>query len=289
MNTWYHVACVYDSVTTAQQVWLDGSLDGSRLASAYNGLWGITTIGATFQSGNASTFNGYIDNVRFEARAKNSTEILNDATLHVYYSFDSGSLIDNGPNGINGTAYGNLLSTTGRVNQALQFNTGPYVYYSYTPFYFLGISGHPFSIALWAKPTGSYAQQTLVFVERPSTWCAHVLVMTSSGQLVASNWKGTNVATNGSILPLNTWTHIGYTYSIVNGIRLYLNGSQYSTTGAFRFLGSGFPMRITLGGNIGQISACSPGYGGVFTGAIDEFYLYRRELTAAQVWALANP
>ncbi|CAF3686179.1 unnamed protein product [Rotaria sordida] len=222
------------TITMTQQVWLNGNLDGSRSASAYDGLWGITTIGVTFQSNNPPVFNGYIDNVRFEARAKNSTEILNDATLHVYYSFDGGSRTDNGPNGINGTAYGNLSSTTGRVNQALQFNSGPYIYYSYTPFYFLGISGHPLTIALWAKPTGSYAQQTLVFVEVPSGWCIHYLVMQSTGQLVANGWNGVIVATNGPILPLNTWTHIGYTYSTTNGIRL-------------------------------------------------------RELTAAQVWTLANP
>ncbi|CAF3480091.1 unnamed protein product [Rotaria sp. Silwood1] len=230
-----------------QQVWLDGNLDGSHSASAYNGLWGNTTIGATFHSGTAVAFNGYIDNVRFEARAKNSTEILNDATLHVYYSFDSGSLTDNGPNGINGTASGNLSTTTGRVNQALQFNAGPYIHYSYTPFYFLGISGHPFSIALWAEPTGSYLQETLVFVEQPFSWCVHVLVMTSSGHLVANYWNGSNVATNGPILLLNTWTHISYTYSTTNGIRLYINGTQYSTTGSFTFSGSGVPMRIVLG------------------------------------------
>ncbi|CAF2828970.1 unnamed protein product [Rotaria sp. Silwood2] len=289
MNTWYHVACVYDSATMTQQVWLNGNLDGSRLASAYDGQWGITTIGATFHSGSAVAFNGYIDNVRFEARAKNLTEILNDATLYVYYSFDDGSPTDNGPNGINGTASGNLSSTTGRVNQALQFNSGPYIYYSYTPFYFLGISGYPFSIALWAKPTGSYAAQTLVFIEKPSGWCVHCLVMTSSGQLVANNWNGSNVATNGPIISLNTWIHIGYTYSTTNGIRLYINGTQYSTTGSFTFSGSGVPMRIILGGNGGRIFSCSPSYGGAFTGALDEFFLYRRELTAGQVWALANP
>ncbi|CAF4326016.1 unnamed protein product, partial [Rotaria sordida] len=43
--------------------------------------------------------------------------------------------------------------------------------------------------------------------------------MQSTGQLVANGWNGGIVATNGPILPLNTWTHIGYTYSTTNGIR----------------------------------------------------------------------
>ncbi|CAF5204169.1 unnamed protein product, partial [Rotaria magnacalcarata] len=169
MSTWYHVACTYDATTMSQQVWIDGYLDGSRSANPYQGLWGNTTIGATFQSGSASSFNGYIDNVRFQASAKNSSEILNDATLHAYYSFDGGSLIDNGPNGINGTSYGNLSSTTGRVNEAMQFSSGPYMSYSYNPYYFLGISKRAFTMALWAKPTKNNTAETLIFVGSLST------------------------------------------------------------------------------------------------------------------------
>ncbi|CAM4938096.1 unnamed protein product [Rotaria socialis] len=45
---------------------------------------------------------------------------------------------------------------------------------------------------------------------------------------------------------------------------------------------------VQRGGDSGGTS-CSPGYGGAFTGALDEFYLYNRELTAAQIYALANP
>ncbi|CAF4061513.1 unnamed protein product, partial [Rotaria magnacalcarata] len=43
MNAWSHVACVYDSTTQIQQVWLNGVLDGSRSASPYQGLYGATT------------------------------------------------------------------------------------------------------------------------------------------------------------------------------------------------------------------------------------------------------
>ncbi|CAF3791703.1 unnamed protein product [Rotaria sp. Silwood1] len=217
-NQWNHVACTYDSSTMTQKVWLDGNLDGSHSSSDYSGLSGITTIGATFELGSAATFNGYIDNVRYESRAKNSTEIQNDATLQVYYSFDSSSLIDGGSNGINGTAYsGSLSTTTGRVNQAIQFNSGPYISYSYRPFYFLGVSGQSYTMALWAKPTGSYRSQTLVFVGIGGSWCVHFLVTMSSGQLNAVSWMGSsNEVVNGPILTLNTWTHIGYTYSSTN-------------------------------------------------------------------------
>ncbi|CAF2938022.1 unnamed protein product [Rotaria sp. Silwood2] len=117
MNVWTDVACVYDSATFTQQVWLNGVLDGSRSASADQGTSGAISIGLWSHE----YFNGYINEVRFKARAKTATELLNDATLFVYYSFDDGSLIDDSFNGIKGTVSGNITMTAGRVNQAIQF------------------------------------------------------------------------------------------------------------------------------------------------------------------------
>jgi hypothetical protein len=54
----------------------------------------ITPPGSNF-------FNAYFNPTQFSFRVKNATEILNDATMVVYYSLDSGSLYDNGPNRIN--------------------------------------------------------------------------------------------------------------------------------------------------------------------------------------------
>ncbi|CAM4952174.1 unnamed protein product [Rotaria socialis] len=270
MNAWSHVACVYDSTARIQQVWLNGVLDASRSASPYQG------------------FNGYIDQVRFESRAKNATELLNDATLYVYYSFDGGSLVDNGINGINGTASGSVVSTTGRLNGAVQFSSSSYIYYTYPPFYFLGISNQSFSISLWANPTGSYAASTLVYVLQNLGWCVHFIVMDSAGTLSAHLWNGHDITATGSIIPLNSWTHIGYTYSYSNGLRLYINGNLYSFTGSFIFTASGVPMHMILGSDGGGTN-CAPGYGGPFTGALDEFYLHTREITASEVQKLANP
>lgn len=78
----------------------------------------------------------------------------------------------------------------------------------------------------------------------------------------------------------NSWTHVGYTYSSTNGIRLYINGTYFSTSGAFSSSASGNPMYMAIGSNFGS-NTCSPGYGGYFNGVADEFYLYSRELTCA--------
>ncbi|CAF1053260.1 unnamed protein product [Rotaria sp. Silwood1] len=112
--------------------------------------------------------------------------------------------------------------------------------------------------------------------------------MDSTGYLSAHLWNGGDVTSNGPILPLNSWTHIGYTYSSSNGIQLYVNGALYSTTSSFSFSASGVPMYMILGSDGGR-TGCSPGFGGSFTGAFDEFYVHSCELTASQVNSLANP
>lgn len=55
-------------------------------------------------------------------RSKSSSEILADATLTAYFSFDGGSYADSGPNNVNGTGSG-LNSVTGKSNQAISFTT----------------------------------------------------------------------------------------------------------------------------------------------------------------------
>jgi hypothetical protein len=288
MNTWYHVACVYNLANLTQQIWVNGVLDASQSSVAFQGSSGNTTIGVTYVTPpGVNFFNGGMDQMQFVWRAKNSSELLNDATLVAYYSFDNGSLYDSGPNGFNGTVSGSPTSVTGAVNQALQFNAGAYFAVNYPAFYFLGIVNYPFSISLWIKPTNAYAASTILFVWAPSGNCIGFLTLTSNGSVSANLWNGTGKSALGPVA-LNSWTHVGYTYSSSNGIRLYINGTQYSTTGGFTYAASGPYMRLALASYVGM-TGCWPGYWGAFTGALDEFYLYSRELTASQILALANP
>jgi hypothetical protein len=288
MNTWYHVACVYNLATLTQQVYVNGVLDASQSSAPFQGSSGNTTIGVTYVTPpGVNFFNGVMDQMQFVWTAKNSSELLNDATLVAYYSFDNGSLYDSGPNGFNGTVSGSPTSVTGAVNQALQFTAGAYFAVSYPAFYFLGITGYPFSISLWINPTNASATSTIIFVWIPGGACINFLTMTSNGSVSANLWNGAGKNALGPVLPLNSWTHIGYTYSTTNGIRLYINGTQYSTTGGFTYAPSGPFMRLALASYVG-ITGCWPNYWGLFTGALDEFYLYSRELTASQILALAN-
>ena len=65
------------------------------------------TIGAISMPGAAtpiSYWTGYIDQLSYVSRAKTQIEVLIDATLVAYYSFDNGSYNDLGPNKINGVS-----------------------------------------------------------------------------------------------------------------------------------------------------------------------------------------
>ena len=109
VNQWYHFAFVYDYAALTQYIYLNGYLDCQHNTSGpYLGNSGSITIGANnnsyFRGTPSPYWTGYIDQVSYVSRAKTSDEILTDATLVAYYSFDSGSFYDLGPNKINGVS-----------------------------------------------------------------------------------------------------------------------------------------------------------------------------------------
>ena len=64
----------------------------------------------------------YIDEVYLTMRAKNASEILDDATLVCWHSFDNASYYDSGPLRLNGIAE-NISFVSGRRNQAINFTS----------------------------------------------------------------------------------------------------------------------------------------------------------------------
>ncbi|CAF1087335.1 unnamed protein product [Adineta steineri] len=65
--------------------------------------------------------NCLIDQVSLTMAAKSAGDILNDATLASWHSFDSGTTYDSGPNKLHGTAI-NVTLVPGKVGQGLNFN-----------------------------------------------------------------------------------------------------------------------------------------------------------------------
>jgi len=243
----------------------------------------------------AGFFNGYIDQLAILFNtAKTATEILADATLVAYYTMDclSFSSLDSGPNQINSAAVG-LASSGGRVGQSYLFNSNS-SYFQTTGLVLLGQSYSPYSFAMWLRPTTSITNGgTILHVSSNTTgsgWCVPYIGLSSTGQIVLNAYNGTIITVIGPVLTLYQWVHIVETYSSTNGLRLYVNGVLSGQSSAFTYASFGAPMVATLGQSLtGNTCAHHGIVPGPYTGQIDEFYIYSRELSQADITALANP
>jgi hypothetical protein len=108
ISEWHHFGFVYDDIAHTQYIYLNGDLVGIHNSlGPFLGNSGAIIIGALNDSGGATPvfyWTGYIDQVSYISMAKSAAEILIDATLVAYYSFDNGSFYDSGPNKINGVS-----------------------------------------------------------------------------------------------------------------------------------------------------------------------------------------
>ena len=227
-------------------------------------------------------------------RAKSACEILDDASLVAYYSFDSGSVEDRGPNYLIGTATSNVTVVVGHLNEALAFGS-PNAYFIADNFVELGKGNKAFSFSMWIKPTSDAGGGTVLHVANGPNfsgggWCLPFIGFDSDDRIILQIYYGDPVFLIGPKLPLNEWTHVVQTYSMEKGISLYVNGTFVRATGSTGYAASGTTNYILLGYYGSQGSGCEVGaiVPGVFHGAIDEFRAYSRELTPSDVCVLAN-
>jgi hypothetical protein len=121
-------------------------LDDTKTSSdPYQGQNGSIIIGTSNISLN--TYHGLIDDFKYTAMAKLAADILNDAALIAYFSFDSSPLIDDmGPNKLSGFMQNDAL-INGKVGQALSLSRTSSVFEAYA-FYQLSLSNGDFSFVL---------------------------------------------------------------------------------------------------------------------------------------------
>ena len=137
-----------------------------------------------------------------------------------------------------------------------------------------------FTIAAWIFPTGS-SSDPLIFHKNH----AYEVARENDGRIsfawenTSPGWAWTTVGAVGSA-PLNTWTHVAFTYE--NGTtKTYINGALVHTQS-----GSGTVAASTdalhIGGR-GFVASAS------FNGCIDEPVLFNRALTATELSSLGGP
>ena len=116
--------------------------------------------------------------------------------------------------------------------------------------------------------------------------------LTSTGIMIANvvdSLNNTISANSSFVMPLNIWTHIVQTFSTTNGNRLYINGTL--VTSATASTGRPIGPYVFLGASPTNTSSCKAGSitMGQFYGSIDEFRVFRSELTTIDICRLANP
>ncbi|CAF2659490.1 unnamed protein product [Rotaria sp. Silwood2] len=291
-NLWYYVTFVYNYNTKQQILYVNGIQDTIKSdASVYQGTNGTIDVGSTLVLSIRNYFNGYIDNVQITTRAKSSDEILTAATLAGYFSFDVPSPYnDYGPNGVNGTQ-NNTVIVSGRVNQAIRFTGSLSYFYAYGFFQAAyGVyASKSFSVSLWINPTALTASTIVQFSYNLTTFRCHNLIgifsnYGTTGQIIVQGMYWPIIV--GPYITTNTWTHISVTYSFTNGLSLYVNGVYIGHTGSFTFSNSGYITYLQLGFMYTCSSASISNTG--YQGLVDEVYVHSRELTQADVTALAN-
>ncbi|CAF3767224.1 unnamed protein product [Rotaria sp. Silwood1] len=310
-NQWIHVTVVYDAVLFQQQIYVDGQIDAISygMINSYQGDLSsstTTTIGRSSSYARGTTyFQGRIDHFTISAGvARSACQIYNDASLVVYYPFDTtGAYNDHSVNLCNGLASGTTIVSSGRINEAISFTSSTSYFQSqcFSPF---RNNNRLFSFSLWINPTSTTGGGTIVHLSSNSygnSTCYDPLVFTSTGALVCQ-WmtSGPTVSgVQGPLIPANTWTHVAVVYGFTNGVRLFINGqfSTSSTSGSLSLVDPNTNIwYITLGNKspLGSSASvnCQSGSitisSGSFLGSIDEFRLYNRELNNQEICVLAN-
>ncbi|CAF1457387.1 unnamed protein product, partial [Rotaria sordida] len=262
-------------------------------AQPYQGQNGSINIGSAQAYSTTYYYLSYIDNVALTTRAKSSVEILRDASLMAYYSFDlPNPTVDNGPNGLDGTS-NNIVTASGRVNEAMRFLGSSSSYFRAYGFYQIscGVVGlKPFSMAMWINPSSisNIAIIQMFYSTISSGSCDNLLGISSTnlltGQLIV--YSVSSLRLTGPFVTQNTWTHISLTYSSGNGYTLYVNGVLFGSTGIVSYWTSGTFANLC----ISYSTSCSTSsVNGYYQGYIDELYIYNRELSQTDITSLANP
>ncbi|CAF1074575.1 unnamed protein product [Rotaria sp. Silwood1] len=258
---------------------------------------GAFTIGGARIGGSATLdvyYTGYIDHLTISNQTKSSCEIYLDAILACYLTFDSAvSLVDSGPNFLNVTNNGGTI-VSGRVNQALQFSSS-LSYFTVSGISALKSQYTVFTISMWVYPTNIINGATLIHASTLANGLGTCLTMwglTPSRAVSVNVMNSSNVAiaaTSSVALPLNVWTHILQTSSPTNGNRLYINGVLVASVSVSS--GTAVGPYVFIGASPTGTNSCPAGsiVPGQFYGAVDEYRVFGRELTTAEICRLANP
>ena len=307
LNRWYHVAVTSDGVVTTT-FYLNGVADGGISGSLIT--YSANTMGS---DPSLEALSGKIDDVRVYNRTLSASEVLAlyksgavqvgnsykspgtlSTGLTAHYTFDGKDMVNKVENVAGAARKGTLVgftSTTtvpGKVGQALTFN-GTSNYVSST-----GVAGFMSSatgtISVWLRPTGNAINRTSaqMYSGQHAVSCSCVFGsfgisranLTDLGQ--DKIWAWTYASSVGYVVGVpyvvGEWIHVTWVHA--NGILSAYKNGDFVGSVAYGNLAN-FSGNLYVGGGWSG----SPGW---WSGDIDEFRTYNRDLSAAEIKQLYN-
>jgi hypothetical protein len=203
-----------------------------------------------------------------------------DPDLAVYWPLDEGAgtvANDLTGNGHNGTiSAGPAWVTPGKIGSgALQFTGSGDVRGSH-----VALDSRSFTIAMWVNPTLPSGSQ-IVFSTQSSSATALNLHLRLGGPGASDapvngirfGFYNIDLDSPANVLTANTWQHLTFRYDFTAQQKtLFLNGTQIAQNTSTAFLAT-----------TGDIILGSWAGGNAFTGMVDDFQIYQRALTPAEV------
>ncbi len=275
-GVWYHVVVTHDGVT--DKLYINGALEATQA----NTTTLNTSIADVFfgKQYNASPrYNGVMDEVRIYNRSLASTEVTqlyNHAPKPVaYYDFEEGSgntAHDKSGNNNHGALVNNPIRSSGKLGQAVAYNSSNYTQASSTPS--LSVSGS-ISVSAWVYRSEDPAGQRRIISKEGNVapYGDGYSLYIHGGSLSAKVGDGANCFHNtGSAIPLNTWTHVAM---VANGSTLtsYKNGVQVGQRSCGSLTTNAYDLHL----------ASNPFGSERLIGSIDEVKIYNYPRTPAQI------
>lgn len=221
--------------------------------------------------------------------SETATESSSPPLVHYEFANNLYNQSGNHFNGNSDTAVDFVPDRFSRINQAIRFN-GP-AHNSYFKMPALGSKQvrDTFSVSFWFTITatsnnnlfykgdiaeGTESGQSILISN------GKLRIILGDGQLVTKEFDGT------ASLNTNTWYHLVLTVNGINNVNIYLNGSKYNSQ--MGVIGS--PAVFAFKNNAAQVQGLLGGKSPypLTDGKMDDFRLYNRAITAAEVAALYN-